>query len=128
MHKCVESSYRVKRGEMKIQIGFSNKFWELTPMGLIHFPALLLSHYCYYILTSFCLSQYTWYNIIFDMKISRSGLSKQLPKIFRKYCITFYCHRCSVLQCTYRASKTSIRYTQKRVPKINSDVCFTKIL
>ena len=30
--------------------------------------------------------------------------------------------------CTYRAPKTLIRYTKKRAPKINSDVCFTKIL
>ena len=28
--------------------------------------------------------------------------------------------------CTYRASKTSISYTKKRAPKINSDVCSTK--
>ena len=27
--------------------------------------------------------------------------------------------------CTYRAPKILIRYTKKRVPKINSDVCFT---
>ena len=32
------------------------------------------------------------------------------------------------LPCTYRAPKTSIRYTQKREPEINSDVCVTKIL
>ena len=30
--------------------------------------------------------------------------------------------------CTYRAPKTLMRYTKKRAPKINSDVCFTKIL
>ena len=29
---------------------------------------------------------------------------------------------------TYRAPKTSIRYTKKSAPKINSDVCFTNIL
>ena len=28
----------------------------------------------------------------------------------------------------YRAPKISIRYTKKRAPKINSDVCFTKLL
>ena len=27
--------------------------------------------------------------------------------------------------CTYCAPKTSIRYTKKCAPKINSDVCFT---
>ena len=26
------------------------------------------------------------------------------------------------------APKTSIRYTKKRAPKINSDICFAKIL
>ena len=30
--------------------------------------------------------------------------------------------------CTYRAPKTSIRYTKKRAPIINIDACFTKIL
>ena len=30
--------------------------------------------------------------------------------------------------CTYRAPKTSTRYTKQRAPKINSDVCLTKFL
>ena len=30
--------------------------------------------------------------------------------------------------CTYRAPKTSIRYTKKHAPKINRAVCFTNIL
>ena len=30
--------------------------------------------------------------------------------------------------CTYCAPKTSTRYTKKHAPKLNSDVCLTKIL
>ena len=30
--------------------------------------------------------------------------------------------------CTYHAPKTSLWYTKKCAPQINSDICFTKIL
>ena len=68
--------------------------------GLVHFSGyvLLLLRYCFYTYSSifkvsssiFDVASISYNSGIFDIKWSWSGLAKQLPKAYSKYCITLY--------------------------------------
>ena len=75
----------------------------------------------------FCLKiSYIIYHIETNQIICKAN---QLTGSYMKcVCTERYFRASNIRACTYRALKTLIRYTKKRAPKINSDVCFTKIL